>query len=136
MSYTPTTWTTGDTITATALNKIEQGIAGAGGGGWDAIIHLEHSNNSGDDSAANLTVSIVSGTFADLSAKMSDGESPRILVEYHHPWGMFFAVPMAFITYFGAYSIFIMIAGFSPARSTFAGYGTCVWLDDDTIAWE
>lgn len=33
MSYTPTTWTTGDTITATALNKIEQGIAGAGGGG-------------------------------------------------------------------------------------------------------
>lgn len=32
MSYTPTTWTTGDTITATKLNKIEQGIASAGGG--------------------------------------------------------------------------------------------------------
>ena len=31
MSYTPTTWTTGDTITATKLNKIEQGIASAGG---------------------------------------------------------------------------------------------------------
>lgn len=31
MSYTPTTWTTGDTITATAMNKIEQGIANAGG---------------------------------------------------------------------------------------------------------
>jgi len=31
MAYTPTTWTTGDTITASALNKIEQGIAGAGG---------------------------------------------------------------------------------------------------------
>ena len=31
MSYTPTTWTTGDTITATKLNKMEQGIAGAGG---------------------------------------------------------------------------------------------------------
>ena len=30
MSYTPTTWTTGDTITASALNKIENGIAGAG----------------------------------------------------------------------------------------------------------
>ena len=27
MSYTPTTWTTGDTITASAMNKIEQGIA-------------------------------------------------------------------------------------------------------------
>ena len=32
MSYTPTTWTTGDTITATKLNKMEQGIASAGGG--------------------------------------------------------------------------------------------------------
>ena len=30
MSYTPTTWATGDTITATKLNKMEQGIAGAG----------------------------------------------------------------------------------------------------------
>lgn len=30
MSYTPTTWTTGDTITASAMNKIENGIAGAG----------------------------------------------------------------------------------------------------------
>lgn len=30
MAYTPTTWTTGDTITATAMNKIENGIAGAG----------------------------------------------------------------------------------------------------------
>lgn len=30
MSYTPTTWTTGDTITATKLNKMEQGIANAG----------------------------------------------------------------------------------------------------------
>ena len=32
MSYTPTTWTTGDTITASAMNKIENGIANAGGG--------------------------------------------------------------------------------------------------------
>ena len=31
MSYTPTSWNTGDTITASALNKIENGIANAGG---------------------------------------------------------------------------------------------------------
>jgi len=30
MAYTPTTWATGDTITATKMNKIENGIAGAG----------------------------------------------------------------------------------------------------------
>jgi len=33
MAYTPTTWVTGDTVTATKLNKIENGIASAGGGG-------------------------------------------------------------------------------------------------------
>ena len=33
MAYNPTTWNTGDTITATAMNKIENGIANAGGGG-------------------------------------------------------------------------------------------------------
>lgn len=31
MSYTPNTWQTGDTITATKLNNMEQGIASAGG---------------------------------------------------------------------------------------------------------
>lgn len=31
MAYTPTTWSSGDTITATKLNKIEQGIAGVSG---------------------------------------------------------------------------------------------------------
>lgn len=39
MSYTPTTWTTGDTITATALNKIENGIANAGG---VAVVHVDY----------------------------------------------------------------------------------------------
>lgn len=32
MAYTPTNWATGDTVTATKLNKIEQGIANAGSG--------------------------------------------------------------------------------------------------------
>lgn len=31
MAYTPTTWVTGDVITATKLNNMEQGIANAGG---------------------------------------------------------------------------------------------------------
>jgi len=32
MAYTPTEWATGDVITAQKLNKMEQGIAGAGAG--------------------------------------------------------------------------------------------------------
>lgn len=33
MSYTPTEWKTGDIVTSTKLNKLEQGVANAGGGG-------------------------------------------------------------------------------------------------------
>ena len=43
MSYTPTTWTTGDTITATALNKIENGIANAGGAAL--LVHVTETWN-------------------------------------------------------------------------------------------
>lgn len=50
MSYTPTTWTTGDTITATAMNKIENGIANAGG----ALICTLSFN--GDDYVLDKTV--------------------------------------------------------------------------------
>lgn len=38
MSYTPTVWANGDTITATKLNKIENGIADAGGGGGGVLV--------------------------------------------------------------------------------------------------
>ena len=31
MAYEPTSWKTGDTVTASKLNKMEQGIAGGGG---------------------------------------------------------------------------------------------------------
>lgn len=40
MAYTPTNWATGDTVTATKLNKIEQGIANAGGGKYDAYDYI------------------------------------------------------------------------------------------------
>lgn len=42
MSYTPTTWATGDTVTAALLNKMEQGISDAssgGGGGGAFVVH-------------------------------------------------------------------------------------------------
>ena len=48
MSYTPTTWATGDTITADKLNHMEDGIADAtsgGGGGSDLfIVNIEFDN--------------------------------------------------------------------------------------------
>ena len=40
MSYTPTNWSTGDTITASAMNKIENGIANAGDGSANVVIEI------------------------------------------------------------------------------------------------
>ena len=78
MAYNPTTWNTGDTITASALNKIEQGIVGAesSGGGYDAELYIYHSNSTGDD----YEVTLVSGTFADIADKLDDDIPPNILV--------------------------------------------------------
>lgn len=42
MAYSPTTWTTGDTISASALNKIEQGIADTGGGAGGLVVNVSY----------------------------------------------------------------------------------------------
>jgi len=42
MSYTPTEWKAGDTVTSAKLNKIEQGIAAGGG---ILIVHATIKNN-------------------------------------------------------------------------------------------
>lgn len=34
MPYTPTNWKTGDVVTSSKLNKLENGVADAGGSGW------------------------------------------------------------------------------------------------------
>ena len=52
MSYSPTTWSTGDTITASAMNKIENGIANAGG----ALICTVAYNDDLNAMALNKTV--------------------------------------------------------------------------------
>lgn len=46
MSYTPTNWETGDTITAEKLNKLEQGVANAGGTGG-GVLMIEHDEELG-----------------------------------------------------------------------------------------
>lgn len=136
MTYTPTEWTTGDTITAAKLNNIEEGIAEAAqsGGGWDAIIRLTHANNSGPDTTANLTPSIMSGTYASLVAKMQGDGCPTILVEYVHPlWGIMFANPMISGITANQDSLRITIAGYFPvSESQVLGLS---WDSTDTLSW-
>ena len=63
MSYTPTSWSTGDTITAAAMNKIENGIANAGSAlvctaGWNSSL----SATALDKTVQEIYDAFVSGT--------------------------------------------------------------------------
>lgn len=140
MAYVEHEWVNGETITAEKMNNIEEGISEAaqsGGGGYDAVIRLIHANSSEADNSSSLTPSIVSGSFAELSAKISDGGFPCILVEYYHPWGAQFAAPMAYITYHSDTNVVLVIAGFSFAdNNTYQTFGYLVWSDDNTLYWD
>ena len=63
MGYTPTSWSTGDTITASALNKIEQGIANAGSA---LICNAAYDDDVGntvlDKTAQEIYDAMISGT--------------------------------------------------------------------------
>ncbi len=77
MSYTPTTWTTGDTITASAMNKIENGIAGTGG--YDLVIAINNRGNS-------ETCTIVSGDILDCEDKLDNGEEVNAVCIVNGSW--------------------------------------------------
>lgn len=77
MSYTPTTWTTGDTITATKLNKIEQGIADAGGGGYDLVIEYD---------VPTATATIASGDILDCEDKLDNGDIVNAIAIIKTQW--------------------------------------------------
>ena len=65
MAYTPTEWATGDVITAQKLNKMEQGIAGAG---MQLYGPYHASGNAGSIAAGNVGVI----TCSDLTDENND----------------------------------------------------------------
>ena len=73
MSYTPTSWNTGDTITAAAMNKIENGIANAGGGGFDAVLTAHKSSNN-----ASWTAILNEGSYDALASLLNDQIPPVV----------------------------------------------------------
>lgn len=77
MSYTPTSWNTGDTITASALNKIEQGIANAGGSVARVLVNFNDGGLSGSVGCYVAYAQYTQGRYSIESA-MPDywGEAP------------------------------------------------------------
>lgn len=116
------------------IDELEPG--GGGGASWDAVIRLVHANNSGPDTPANLSISIVSGSFADLYAKIQNDEFPCILVEYKHlMFGYAYSNPMAYIYEASPYAISFHIGGISGNDGTFKTYGPVGWDNTDSIYW-
>lgn len=83
MAYTPTTWTTGDTITASSLNKIEQGIVNAGG--YDLIL-LADGTVRGLGSLTTSDVSVVQGNILDCEEKIDNGEPVNAILVLKGAW--------------------------------------------------
>lgn len=59
MAYTPTTWATGDTITAAKLNKLEQGVANSGS---YLMVELTTSEGTADHTFAEIFEALRAGT--------------------------------------------------------------------------
>ena len=63
MAYTPTTWVTGDTVTATKMNKLEQGVANAGGATFFNITEED---------------GVLNKTWTEILTAVSNGQIARI----------------------------------------------------------
>lgn len=69
MSYTPTTWAAGDTVTAAKLNKLEQGVANGGG----VLVVTVGEGNVCDKSYNDIISAIQSNLVVALKEPDSDG---------------------------------------------------------------
>lgn len=76
MAYTPTTWTTGDDVTATKLNKIEQGIVNAGG--YDLVIASQMGVSTGVQTISNW--SIIQGSIEACEEKLENNQPVNAIV--------------------------------------------------------
>lgn len=79
MSYTPTNWSAGDTITAAKLNKMELGIEAANDPypGYDLVIKAVHSNYINISHPGGLSLSdfeIVKGSISACVEKVANDE--------------------------------------------------------------
>lgn len=107
MSYTPTTWANGDTITAAKLNKMERGIAAAGSG-YDLVIASSVGVQQGIQNVANWHVA--SGSFEACVEKLEAGVPINaVVIVWEQQWStdppndLRFYLPL--VHYYGPYGI-------------------------------
>jgi len=76
MSYEPTTWKSGDVVTSAKLNKMEQGIAGAGGG---ALIVGQTVGEVIEDPSGDYRIATLNKTWTEIIEALQAG-IPCVLV--------------------------------------------------------
>lgn len=85
MSYTKQTWATGDTVTATKLNHMEDGIEGAGGGGYDLVLVAETDGDLSQITAADIT--IASGSIEACEQKVANMQPVNVFFGAYQTYG-------------------------------------------------
>ena len=76
MAYTPTNWQNGDVITADKLNKLENGVASAGGGSEELLVTFTIVNGDEDYELS------ADKTFAEVSYAITEGIPVRGVMKY------------------------------------------------------
>ena len=118
MSYTPTTWTTGDTITASAMNKIEQGIANGGSGAL--ICNTSYNGNT----------YVLDKTTKEIYDALLAGIPAYIKFQYGNPYedyvGSMYIAPIIRITNYNYASSFKIYASRPTVAAVSSYYGAGV----------
>lgn len=128
MAYTPTTWTTGDTITASALNKIEQGIAEGGGGALIVTTSLQGGIETMDKTVQEIYDALLNGmpvyykyTYGTPSDYTGRTYLAPIITVYNYNYTNIFRVVVSYSTYRG--SVGNTDTTFGPAMMNFSANG-------------
>lgn len=85
MSYTPTTWANGDTITAQKMNNIEQGIVDASSGGGGGVVVIPTTGVYSDETARISSVTAISATA--VPNVLTAGKIPVLLITFSVDYG-------------------------------------------------
>lgn len=131
MAYTPTTWTTGDTVTATKLNKLEQGVANAGGGKYDVYDYVIKQVDSG-------TPTLEKGTWQNVYDALQDMESVTGLFvlnltpdEWHNTISLF--IPITYAFYYSSIDAILCSAVTTDSAANFRKLNI-TWRSGETIS--
>lgn len=128
MSYTPTTWNTGDTITASALNKIENGIANAGGGKYDVYDFVISQVDTG-------TLVLEKGTWQGIYDALQNMEHVTGLYLKNTTPGQYndtqsICLPLTYVNYYSSADSIQAWAQYYDGRRVGVSIG---WFSDGTI---